>query len=333
MKVAFFRYILLALCLSVFVTGTSNGQNKASAKISGFLSIDDTWDSTIFLSHIPTFDDMYVMSNEMIIAKAAIDSLGYFQFNIGFLPKDDNLYRLHIIKKEDTPATLIIGGKDENHLFLIANRFSNIHLITKSTNPPFRNVTFKNSTENSLFHQINQMVFVADSIASESSASKRLLIENQLNKDLLLIADTTNVFLVSLFAIYKSKFESNYPSNKDFYKSYDKKWNNKDNDYLIAFQNRLPIKNETNALVIVGVLAFILAGIGFFLGKHGLKKTGKFEKLSIQERKIYELLKEGASNQEISNHFNIGLSTVKSHVSNIYSKLKVKSRKDIVNRR
>ena len=331
MKVSFFKCILMFLFISVLITGTSNGQNKTRANISGFLSIDSTWDSVIFLSHIPTFDDMYVMSNEMIIAKTAMDSLGYFQFFIDFLPEEDNLYRLHIIKKEDTPATLIIGGKDENHFFLIANRFSHIQLSNKSSNPPFRNVTFTNSKENTAFQKISQMVFIADSIASESSASKRLLIESQLHRDLVLIADTSNIFLVSLFAIYKSKFESNYSSNMDFYKSYIKRWSNPDNNYLNTFKNQLPIKNETNTIVIVGMLAFILAAMGFFLGKHGLKKSRNFEKLSIQERKIYEFLQQGASNQEISNHFNIGLSTVKSHVSNIYSKLNIKSRKDIVN--
>jgi hypothetical protein len=95
MKVAYFRFILILL--SLFITGKCNGQNKSSAYISGFLSIENTWDSTVFLSHIPTLDDMYVMSNEMIIAKTAIDSLGYFQFNIDFLPKEYNLYRLHIV--------------------------------------------------------------------------------------------------------------------------------------------------------------------------------------------------------------------------------------------
>jgi len=201
MAVTFFKYIHILLFLSVIIPGICNGQNKSRAYISGNLSIDNTWDSVIYLSYIPTYDDMYVMSNEMILAKTVVDSLGNFKFNIDFLPKEENLYRLHIIKKGDTPATLIIGGKDENHIFLIANCFSNIQLINRYAFPPFKNVTFINSTDNTAFQQICQTVFLADSIAAESSASKRLLIETQLHKDLLLIADTSNNFLVSLFAI------------------------------------------------------------------------------------------------------------------------------------
>jgi len=331
MKIAFSKRILIFLITSVFAIATNSGQNKSNAIISGFLSIDDTWEPIIFLSHIPTFDDMYVMSNEMIIAKTVIDSLGFFQFKIDFLPTEDNLYRLHIVKKGDTPATLIIGGKDENHFFIIANRSSQINISNKLTSPPFRELSFNNSKENYSLNKVNQMIFIADSIAAESSASKRLFIKNQLNRELQLVADTSNIFLVSLFAIYKSNFNSNDTSNMDFYKSYFKKWRNLDNEYLISLKHQLPIKNKTHSLSIYIILVLILSFVSYSFIRIGLRKTTNIKNLSIQERKIFELLQEGASNQEISNHFNIGLSTVKTHVSNIYSKLKVKSRKDIIN--
>ena len=331
MKIAFSKHIMVFLITYIFVIATSSGQNKSNANISGFLSIDDTWEPIIFLSHIPTFDDMYVMSNEMIIAKTVIDSLGFFQFKIDFLPIEDNLYRLHIVKKGDTPATLIIGGKDENHFFIIANRSSQIKISNKLTSPPFRELSFINSKENYSFNKVNQMIFIADSVAAESSASKRLFIKNQLNRELLLVADTSNIFLVSLFAVYKSNFNSNDTSNMDFYKSYFKRWRNLDNSYIISVKNQLPIKNKPQSLSIFIILAMILSIVSYSFIRLVLRKTTKIKSLSIQERKIFELLQEGASNQEISNHFNIGLSTVKSHVSNIYSKLKVKSRKDIIN--
>lgn len=307
-------------------------QYEKNACISGKLFIDDTWDSIIYLSHIPTFDDMYVMSNEIIIAKTSVDSLGYFKFDINFLPIDDNLFRIHITKRGDSPATLIIGGKDENHLFLIANRYSNFQFTAGSSYPPFKNTAFKNSRENIALEQVSKLVFQAESTAAESSASKRRLIENKLQKDLLLIADTSNSFLVSLYAIYKSKFESNYASNLEFYNSYIKKWKNQNNTYYKSFKKQLPIKTMNSSVVILGIiLAFILVIIGFFIGKFELKKNKDFEKLSIQERKIFELLRHGATNQEISNQCNIEISTVKSHVSSIYTKLNIKSRKEIMN--
>lgn len=330
MAVILFRCFYPLLLISIITPCSIYGQNKPIAHILGNLSIDNSWDSIIYLSHIPTYDDMYVMSNEMILAETVIDSLGNFIFNLDFLPKEKNIYRLHIIKKGDTPATLIIGGKNENHFFLLANCYSNIQLYNHSSLPPFKNVTFTNSKENSTFQLISQIVFEADSIAAESSASKRMLIEEQMQKVLLSIADTSNSFLVSLFAIYQSKFESNYTSNIDFYKSYIKKWNTQNNAYFKAFTKQLNFNNKTIFIVIGAISTFIFIIMGFFLGKRGFKNR-KIKKLSIQERKIYELLQQGATNQEISNDFNIGLSTVKSHVSSIYSKLNVKSRKEILN--
>jgi DNA-binding NarL/FixJ family response regulator len=77
--------------------------------------------------------------------------------------------------------------------------------------------------------------------------------------------------------------------------------------------------------VAIGFL-ICLAYIKLFKKKHDPLKD-----LSVQERKIFALLLEGKSNKEISEILLIGLSTVKSHVNNIYSKLEINSRKDLMN--
>ena len=325
-----FRYIFTCVLLVVVGSYTVIGQNSKVAQISGYLSIDDSWEPVIYISHIPTFEDMYYMSNKMIIAKTSIDSLGYFEFNIDFLPKVENLYRLHIVKKGDTPATLIIGGKDENHLFLVLNHFSNVQLNGYSSYSPFKNVSFTNSAQNNSFQRVSDIVYKSDSIASESSESKRSLIEQQLHSNLLTIADTSSNFLVSLYAIYRSKFESNYSSDLEYYKSYIEKWKGQNNPYFHSFTKQLPV-NSNNSILAAVVLALFLSLLGFFLGKISIDNNRKIKKLSVQERKVYDMLTQSATNQEIANNLNIGLSTVKSHVSSIYSKLNVKSRKEITN--
>lgn len=327
--VFYFRIVFTVVFCNIIIP--LYGQ-KINGSISGKLGLDKSWSSTIYLSHISTFDDLYLMSNEMIVAKTVIDSLGYFNFNIDFLPMEENLFRLHIVKKDDTPATLIIGGRDENHLFLTANRSTAVYLETKSTYPPFKNVVFKNSKENASFQHITDLLFRADSLASESSASKRLLIEKQLEKDLFQIADTSTHMLVSLYAIFKNRALSNYADHEDFYKSYVKKWDNKNSVYFNSFKKQIPDNTSHYSTVIIALASLsVLTLIGFGIGKYGLRRTNNIKNLSVQERKIYTMLQQGASNQEISDHFNIGLSTVKSHVSSIYSKLNVKSRKGIIN--
>lgn len=323
------KYLFVCLILLLVKPHNGDAQHNSTAHISGILIVDDTWISEIYLSHIPAFEDMYRMSSEMIIAKASIDSTGIFEFNLNFLPANNNLYRLHIVKKGNPAAMLIIGGKDENHLFFIANRFSDIGISSVLSYPPFRNVVFKNSPENESFQKINNLVFKTDSILSESGAAKRDLIKRNLENELYYIADTSNIFLVALYAIYNGNFQSNIASNISFYKAFLKKWKNNKNPYYKSFKQKIPVNTNPSKYMVLAIVFIVFLAV-LFKYNRGNKKLKKLKKLSVQERNIFEMLQRGASNQEISEHFNIGVSTVKSHVSSIYSKLNIKSRKDAV---
>jgi len=61
------------------------------------------------------------------------------------------------------------------------------------------------------------------------------------------------------------------------------------------------------------------------------KKNQPLNELSVQERKVFSLLREGKTNQEISDECGIAVSTVKSHLNSIYGKLKISSRKEAMN--
>jgi len=297
----------------------------------GNISLDETWSPVIFLSYIPTFDDMYLMSNEAIISKTNIDSLGNFSFDISYVPEKDNLFRLHVVKKGDVPNTLIIGGNNENHLFLLANCYSTIEINCNNTTPPFKNASFSKSSSNIAFSEITNLVVSAESNADDSGNTKRRLIENKLHDKLRFIADTCTNPLISLYAIYNSGFETNYNSNESFYESYLRKWENQNNGYFEAFRKELPPPNDKSKKGIIILLAIVLISISFYFGKWTKKKEPGINKLSVQERKVFELLRKGATNQEISDECHIGISTVKSHVSRILKKMNKKSRKEIMN--
>ena len=60
------------------------------------------------------------------------------------------------------------------------------------------------------------------------------------------------------------------------------------------------------------------------------KATPLYEELTAREMEILLLMAEGKSNQEIADHLFIALKTVKTHVSNILSKLQVQDRTQAV---
>ena len=312
-------------------TITVFGQNSGKSKLKGIIQIDSSWSSDIYLSYIPTFSDIYSMSSEMIIADTKIDSQGYFEFDLDFLPNEQRLYRLHISKKEDSKNSLIIGGLNENYLVFIASRDSKIKLTGTSLTPPFKNVIFETHNENFEFQKITNLVFKKDSIASKSGQSKRKFIEERLNEKLLSIADSSTNALISLYALHKIDFESNYHSNEIFYKNYLKKWSHLDDGYIEDFRKKLPLKAQKYNWTYIIILGIILTIIGYVIGKYNFFKNNRINNLTVQERKVLALLKKGATNKEISEEFNIGISTTKSHVSSILNKLNIKSRKEIMN--
>ena len=335
MKLLTFKNIILSTIFFVLFSIESIAYPivKRDGVLNGKLYLDETWSSDVYLSYIPTFDDMYLISNDAIISKSKIDSLGNYSFNISFLPEVYNLFRLHIVKKGDAANTLIIGGKDENHLFLVANCYSTIEIYSNQCSSPFRNVSFKKSMSNSTFLEITKLTFVADSITNECSNIKARFIKNRLNKKLRIIADTCSNPLVSLYAIYNSNFKNNYTSNLGFYKSYLEKWENQENSYFNEFRKELvfPQKNSEITFMVLFIVLFVLVSIGFYFVKWTKKKQVGIKKLSVQERKVLELLKKGATNQEIAEECHIQITTVKSHVSSIFAKLNIKSRKEVMN--
>lgn len=56
------------------------------------------------------------------------------------------------------------------------------------------------------------------------------------------------------------------------------------------------------------------------------------EKLSEREQMVLALMAEGLSNQEIAQRLVVSVSTIKTHLNNIYVKLQVHSRLQAVNR-
>jgi len=305
---------------------------STTPSLGGHIQLDSSWERTVYLSYIPTFEDRYAMSYDMIIAEAAIDSLGHFSLDIGFLPREDRVYRLHLIKRGDAPTSLNIGGLEENHLFLIANGSDSIHLEAKGLRPPFRDVTYPNAPIQSAFQAVTDFENRTTELAAESNAAKRQFIEAQMYEQLRTIADTSSHPLVSLYAIYLSQFESNHREHAEFYQAYRKRWKGKKSTYFAAFRRQLPSRINYLRTGAFAVAALSLLGLGYYFG--GRRTPGEpagLKELTVQERKIYELLRQGSSNQEISDACHIGVSTVKSHVSSIYRKLNVKSRKEVIN--
>ena len=324
--------VLLCFVFSFISSFAQNNSHKGY--ISGTIQLDSTWNQTVYLSHISDLSKMYSMSRSMIIAQSPLNDLGQFRFNLDFLPEEDQLYRMHISKAGSAEASIIIGGEAENHFFLIANNKSIIEL--KNNKNILTNLTIYRDYKNQLLRDIDQIVKLIDSTNYYASSVKSAFVENAFNSQLRKIADTCNYPLVSLYALERSHYESDISENLTYYQSFLNKWEDQNSPYFETIRSNIPKQKENWLYYVIYALGILLAFIvGYSIKQLSLSRKSDPQKLiktlSVQERRIFELLQNKHTNKEISEELHIGINTVKSHVSNILNKLKVKSRKDILN--
>jgi len=327
-----FTWIFIVIKALLCINTHASSADTPTGIIHGQLHLNETWKPVVYLSYIPDFGEMNTLSIRMIISEAPVDSEGNFSIDISFLPIEDNLFRLHLVKIDDSPNSLIIGGKDENNIFLIANCNTKIRITNSVSQSLFKGVTITGSPSNNTIGEINSIITTSNyNISFEESLMKRELIEKATSEKLRIVADTCTNALASLYAIYKSDFTSNYSSNLSFYRSFLRKWKNNESSYFEKFREDLPIRNERRERFSL-LAIFLVLIIGFVIYRIiRNRKNNRVKSLSVQEKKILSLLQTGATNQQISDEFNIGINTVKSHVSSIYSKLRIKSRNEVMN--
>lgn len=312
----------------------NQGSSQGIGQISGKLLLDDSWEREIYLSHIKKLEKEYAVSNNLIIKSASIDSLGNFTIALDKVPNHWSFLRLHIVKKGVSPNSLIIGSADENFMFLIAKRDSKLEINNNQSLPIFSNLKVVGGDYLKTLDYIQKLTFYPNSIDYENSIIEKEFILEVVSEKLKALADSCSNPLISLYAIYQTDFQSDYQTQTPYFQNYLSKWKNEDSPYFDSFREKFPLSpppsTKTNILNVISLFALALGLIAIAGWIYFKKKAGKIKQLSVQERKIFELIRKGMSNKEISAECNIELTTVKSHVGNIYSKLNIKSRKEAI---
>lgn len=156
--------------------------------------------------------------------------------------------------------------------------------------------------------------------------------------------DSIKILRVKLLALKiledKNLLELDITENPDYYMALLiklKKSNINRSEYLflenkLAFLTTEVVENKyRNSKLVIGLLGFVSIGLVLVVVWMRRKRKGlPIVGLSKQERNIQGLILQGKSNKEIANELFISLSTVKTHITNIYSKLHVSSREELL---
>lgn len=347
--------ILKQVILSISFIFCSLGSYSQYA-FSGHIS-DSVLGKTVYLSLIEDYRKISRTYLEQILKKTVTDSTGYFEFNGDNLLDENRIYKIHI---DDCSKTI-----SENHFFgncsntksiiFIANARDTIYFPTTFNNEIFCDLSSTNSASADILKidgLFDEMAF--DFASFRSDANERLNSKKWFNK----LQDYGKSLNDPLSELYIYQFLSDRENESYDYFTKDLQ----SNDYYSGLLTRLgkaypsasftkqfeaeieafsllgKSRNKDRILwnIILGVLLLISLIFNMYLWQSkrrflNAKNQNLLEALSQQEQKIVGLINQGMSNKEIASTLFISLSTVKSHINNIYKKLNVRSRDNLKN--
>ncbi len=318
---------------------------QASYVIEGTINMKGEWQSTIYLATIDKLDYYTSANAEFIINSANIDVDGNFKLTGDNLPEYSQFYKLYLVKEENSEfnACLYEGGDNHNFIHLVLENSSKIRIdADQNTFAPFGDYSIIGDKENELMNNLGKLIYPSYMYYEIKFPSELQFSKNKLNKDLFTFADTCSSVLVSLAAINCTDYESYYDTNEDRYMIFAEvlKSSLKDHPYTADYINKLRYYsgdyNDSSPVLwklLCGLLFCVIIALLYYVAKLRIdisKNVPKkeFRKLNYtsQELKILDLIHKGKSNKEIASALFIELSTVKSHINKLYTKLHVKNR-------
>ncbi|GAA0748988.1 hypothetical protein GCM10009431_28110 [Gaetbulibacter jejuensis] len=314
------------------------------------------WHENVYLSVIEDYRKISGVYPEQIIAKVTADSLGYFQFTGNQLENEHRIYRIHVdncIENEQDANHFSGHCDDSKEIVFIAKHNDTINFPFSFNKQMFCDVKSDNEQANAFIKIDSLKEDMRFAFGEFRSEANRKLNNKKWFKTLQDYGKQLNEPIAELY-IYA--FLSERSNSVHSYYLEDLKNNNYYDDLLTRLEARYPNSPYTKQyrseltsdeyilsntsdnsnfnwtyLLYLLLAISILGNLWFWLklkaNKSQFNKTTK-EQLTNQEQKILDLLLNDNTNKEIAERLFVSLSTVKTHINNIYRKLNVQSRNE-----
>lgn len=329
--------------------------SKAQYCFSGH--VDSTvWHDNVYLSLIDDYRKLSGVYYEQIISEVKTDSLGFFKFTGDVLENQNRIYRIHVDNCFD-------NERNRNHFDGHCSESKEIVFIAKNKDTiifpfSFDNQMFcdvsSNNPKSNVFVKIDSLKEHMKFAFSEyrSEANRKLNTKKWFNT-LQSFGESLDEPLADLY-IYSSLSERSNDlhehyledlKNNDYYdkllehllKTYpNASYTNQYRKELLSdkfiVNDNLEPKSKWSYLIYL-LLAISIAFNIWLVLKIKKRYNNSFDKakeqLTKQEQNILKLLLAEKTNKEIAGALFVSVSTVKTHVNNIYKKLNVQSRDEI----
>nr|WP_293304648.1 helix-turn-helix transcriptional regulator [Allomuricauda sp.] len=341
---------LLVFLLVLLASPTLRGQYQFSGELSQNHS-----GQTVYLSLVENYRKSSRIYLDQIIKKAQVDSLGHFQFEGDNLPIKNRVYRIHMDGCTNEGEALHYLGECNNSqsVVFIANNQDTLYFPTSFDDQPLCTVTSTNPKSNLLLEVEALKEEMAYDFMGYPSATNQNLNTKKWFKTLHTFGQNSNEPLVELF-IYdflSDKRNETYThylkdvASNPYYTSLSKRLQTTypDAGFTEEFVTEIAMDSQLGSAdtskfwpwkwVLLTLLILSLLANVYFLAARKMqmrKKTqSHYQQLTPQERKIAQGILQDKSNKEIATELFISLSTVKTHINNLYKKLGVSTREEI----
>ncbi|MFK8008465.1 MAG: response regulator transcription factor [Saprospiraceae bacterium] len=328
----------------------------AQYTVKGQVNINENWQPKIYMAAVNKLSDYYRTSPDMIIKSAEIDANGKFEIKGDNLPDEKRFYRLYVMKKQnsDFDACLYVGGDDLNFVHILLENGENVEInanLTKTA--PFEEYQIIGQKENHLMQSLSNIVYPRFYFHRIEFPTELKFSEDKLHTDLKKFADTCSSTLVALAAINNTDFDEYYDQNPALYQDFKTRLKSDLPKSIYTKNYDLKVKYYANeetllpnwAKLLLAFLSLSLMGLLIKLNqfknrihilenqnivpiKIDIPKPSIDELLTQKEKEILQLISQGKSNKEIANTLFVELSTVKTHINKIYSKIGASNRKE-----
>ncbi|MDY2588324.1 response regulator transcription factor [Winogradskyella aquimaris] len=319
--------------------------------ISGYLDTPEK-NKRVYLSLLK-YDEENTIYLDQILTSTLTDSLGYFSFEGKLLSEKHGLYRIHSRVIEDESPMQMAHNEDikNMHNFVFSNNDTIVFEKNKkywfSTNTNTNPVDKEWQEFSNYVYRLNQELTSTTDFNLRKKSSAQILSELKSyakNKEVHPL-----VTLILISGVQENVLKEDYKSDHEFYLKLQDGLNGYYNNssYALQFKDLMIdlSKNQTQhdlefykrlTIISGGICLLLLITVIFLLLKLKRKMNEKPPQENInltnQEERIADLIVQDKTNKEIATELFVSLSTVKTHIRNIYAKLEVNNRQEFIDK-
>lgn len=329
----------------------------AQYSIKGKVNLNEEWQPKIFMAAVNKLSDYYRTSYDMIVNTAEVNANGTFVLEGDNLPNESRYYRLYLMKKQNTDydACLYFEGEDHNFVHILLQNGEAVEITADSKSvAPFGGYQIKGQSHNHMMQNLSNIMFPSFYFSRIKFPTERKFAQDKLHTNLKNFTDTCSNTLVALAAINNMEFDEYFDRTPEYFENFGKRLKAELPNSIYTKNYLLKVKYYANedfgfptwAKLLLGGLSLGILGLLFLFiqAKNQIKNledqlnqpsTEKSSKplslediLTQKEKEILQLISQGKSNKEIANSLYVELSTVKTHINKIYSKIGASNRKE-----